>query len=473
MLEMLNGKNNQSISGIDRPVFLEAVIGIMTRPEWKVPFPSPHSNASSSSSRQHSASVSEKSDASSSSSDFLVTSIHHNIRNVFVQNLLSQMAFVVERMSTRNAPASLVSFCGKACAYAFFYCPGVADILTRLWNTPPECFRNVLEESDIHRNTNMRLYSQELALNFPMSLRTLTFQTYASFMRYLRRGPEVPLNTSQITWQGPWISRWCGRDTDLFFVFAKHVHILYADCLPADTEKSKRILAPGLLPIHAQLLAVLEDTLYKPLNPMSLSNSHAPSSVTFEDFIEGADASVSALPLGSSNGLHPMADNRLIILLRDFLSESSAEPGPARLLYAESFCSVTKAEIRKTSLFNHGACFMLCDFVEEIVPILARYSQSIGVELFDWDFWLEVCRQMMQSQNSMTEIRVFSLLFCLWDSCVGTEERKAKFCLGFLLQEPFFYTYFSHWSSMVRAYFQRLLCWRLARFPEGPTLLDT
>jgi hypothetical protein len=26
MLEMLNGKNNQSISGTDRPVFLEAVV---------------------------------------------------------------------------------------------------------------------------------------------------------------------------------------------------------------------------------------------------------------------------------------------------------------------------------------------------------------------------------------------------------------------------------------------------------------
>jgi hypothetical protein len=37
LLEMLNGRNNQSISGTDRPAFLDAVTGIMMRPEWRLP----------------------------------------------------------------------------------------------------------------------------------------------------------------------------------------------------------------------------------------------------------------------------------------------------------------------------------------------------------------------------------------------------------------------------------------------------
>lgn len=37
LLEMLNGRNNQSISGTDRPTFLDAVTGIMMRPEWRIP----------------------------------------------------------------------------------------------------------------------------------------------------------------------------------------------------------------------------------------------------------------------------------------------------------------------------------------------------------------------------------------------------------------------------------------------------
>ncbi|KAI2840569.1 hypothetical protein CBS11852_6100 [Aspergillus niger] len=473
LLEMLNGKNNQSISGTDRPVYLEAIVGIMTRPEWRVPFPLPPSHSNFPKPLKHaSTSISESSDGSSGS-DFLLESIHHNIRNIFTQNLLSQMSFVVERMSMRHAPASLVAFCGKACAYAFFFCPGVADILVRLWNTPPSIFRRVLCQSNLDKGSGTKALTQDLASNFPAALRTLAFHAHTALVRYLRQKPDVPLSTVQIPWQSPWVSRWSGRDTDLFFVFVKYIHVLYADALPPDLDKAKRILAPGLLPIHSQLLVVLEDTLYKQSVPQMPETNHTAAAVTFDDFIEGTDAAVSALPLGAANSHRLMAENRLIILLRDFLSESSLEPNHARLLYAESFCTIMRAAAERTSLFDHNACFLLCDFVEEVIPIITRYSHSMENDLFDWKFWLQVCRQMMQSHNSLTEVRVFSFLFAIWSTWTASEERKANLCLEFLLEESIFYHYFSHWSPMVRAYFHRLLCWRLGRFNDEPTSLDT
>ncbi|KKK19585.1 hypothetical protein P175DRAFT_0508630 [Aspergillus ochraceoroseus IBT 24754] len=473
LLDMLNGKHNQSVSGTDRPVYLEAVVGIMTRSEWRIPFPMPPSNGNPPKPLKHtSTSISETSEASSGS-DFLLESIHHNIRNIFTQNLLSQMAFVVERMSMRHAPASLVSFCGKACAYAFFFCPGVADILVRLWNTPPNIVRRVYAEWHLEKGVGQRSVAQDLALNFPIALRTLSFHAPPALIRYLRQKPDVPLNTSQIQWQSPWVSRWCGRDTDLFYVFAKYVHLLYADAIPSDLEKSRRILAPGLLPIHAQILVALEDTLYKQSQPQLPDNSHATTAITFDDFIEGADGSASALPLGAANSHRSMAENRLIILLRDFLSESSLEPNHARLLYAESFCMIMKTAAQRTSLFDHNACFLLCDLVEEVIPIISRYSHSVEMDLLDWKFWLEACGQMMRSHNSLTEVRVFSFLFCIWGTWTSSEERKADLCLRFLLDESLFYHYFSHWSPMVRAYFHRLLCWRLGRFNGEPSPLDS
>lgn len=474
MLEMLNGKHNQSISGTDRPVFLEAVVGIMTRPEWRIPFPTAHQNGGPTDSlRYASTSVSENSEGSGSSgSDFLVESIHHNIRNIFVQNLLSQMGFVVERMSMRHAPASLVAFCGKACAYAFFFCPGVADILVRLWNTSPTVFRRILAASAGSRAGNMRAYTQELSLSFPMAIRPLAFHSHAPLLRYLRTKPEAPLNTTTIPWHGPWIARWCGRDTDLFFVFIKYIHILYAEYLPPQTEKPKRILAPGLLLIHAQLLVAVEDTIYKQsVHPMP-ENPHTAAAITFDDFIESPDASTSSHSL-SRNINRSMAENRLVILLRDFLSESSAEPNRARLFYAESFCGILKVAAQKISLFDHNACFLLCDLTEEVIPIITRYAQSIETELFDWSFWQEVCRQMMQSHNSLTEVRVFSFIYCVWGTWSATDVRKAGLCLDFLLHEPIFFHYFSHWSPMVRAYFHRLLCWRIGRYTEEPSPLDS
>ena len=477
MLEILNGKNNQSLSGTDRPVFLEAVIGIMTRPEWRIPFPTAQQDGGLTESLKYAAStsISEISEGSGSSgSDFLVESIHHNIRNIFVQNLLSQMAFVVERMSMRHAPASLVAFCGKACAYAFFFCPGVADILARLWNIPPATFRRIFAESTQSRHGNLRTYTQDLSASFPIALRHLAFHSHIQLQRYLRRKPEAPLNTTSIPWHGPWIARWCGRDTDLFFVFAKYIHILYAEYLPPETEKTNRYLAPGLLLIHAQLLVAIEDTIYKQSIQQMPEAPYTAAAITFDDFIESPDASTSSHSLGSGRNSHrSMAENRLIILLRDFLSESSADPNRAQLLYAETFCELLKVSAQRISIFDHNACFLLCDFVEEVIPIITRYAQSIDTELFDWNFWLDVCRRMMQSHNSLTEVRVFSFIYSVWGTWASTEERKAALCLGYLLHEPVFFHYFNHWSPMVRAYFQRLLCWRIGRYHGDPSALDS
>ncbi|KAJ5717547.1 hypothetical protein N7488_003193 [Penicillium malachiteum] len=477
MLEMLNGKPNQTISGTDRPIFLEAVVGIMTRPEWRMPFPTAQQSSGLTDSLQYaSTSVSETSEGSASSgSDFLLESIHHNIRNIFIQNLMSQISFVVARMSQRNAPASLVAFCGKACAYAFFFCPGVADILVRLWNTDPAMFRRVFAESAGSRLGTLRAYTQELALSFPTALRPLAFHSHAPLLRYLRKKPEPPLNTANIPWNGPWIARWCGRDTDLFFVFVKYVHILYAEYLPPEIEKTSRILAPGLLLVHAQLLVALEDTIYKQSMHQTSENAHTATAITFDDYLESPDASASPHQLGGGirNSHRSMAENRLIILLRDFLSDNSAEPNRARLLYAETFCGLLKVVAQKISLFDHNACFLLCDLTEEVIPIITRYAQSIETELFDWSFWLDVCRNMNQSYNSLTEVRVFSFIYSVWGTWIATEERKASLCLDFLLHEPVFYHYFTHWSPMVRAYFHRLLCWRVGRFNGAPSALDS
>jgi len=36
LLEVLDGRQNQTVSGVDRPILLEACYAIMTRPEWRL-----------------------------------------------------------------------------------------------------------------------------------------------------------------------------------------------------------------------------------------------------------------------------------------------------------------------------------------------------------------------------------------------------------------------------------------------------
>lgn len=472
MLEVINGKNAQPINGTDRPTYLEAIVGIMTRPEWRIlTFPASTLAASTLGNHGNPTSRSHTS-LESAGSDFILESIQHNIRNIFSQNLLSQIGFCIDRMSMRHTPASVVTFSAKTCAYATFFCPGVADVLVRLWKVRPDGLRRVLAGFEMSTSSNIRIQeSEDISSNFPPAVRSLSFTSHAETVRCLRREVPPPLSTSQINWFGPWVSRWSGRDTDLFFIFVKHFHILAAEFLPPKTPASKRVYAPGLIMVHAQMLKILENTLQKS-TPGPMDSLQGATTPTFDDLIDGADASAAAMPLGSANSLRAMSENRLIVLVRDVIMDPTIEP-QVKLLFVELFCAILKAVTKKTSLFDHNACFVLLDFVEDVASIISAYCQTINQpDLLDWDFWLDVCQQMMQSNNSLTEVRVFAFIFAVWDAINGTNDTRERLCLGILLHESVFYKYFSHWSSMVRAYFHRLLCWRLARY-DGDPKLDT
>ena len=459
---MLNGRNGQSVSGSDRPAVLEGVTGIMLRAEWKL---SPSSiMPRTDKSRTYLKSRSTTS-LDSTGSEFLAESVLHNVRNTFIQNLLSQMAFVVDKMSMRSVPASVASFCGKASAFAFFFCPGVAEILVRLWSIPSESVRRVLDESGIFRNASLGPTTDKVAIGFPMHLRALAFKSLPSLMRHLRRVPQLPLSSAYIPWNGPWVGRWAGKDSDLFFVFVKYFFILSNEHLSEEVTKIERACAPCHVLVQAQLLTVLDATIHRSTSSQHMGSIAGPQPITFDDLL-GADAFAATLPLPAPDAIRSMAENRLILLLREFLLDTSSVPEVIRGAFAESFGALLKATSRRTSLFDHIACFTLCDFLEEAIVILARYYNDAEdpVSFLDWPFWLDVCKRMMSSHNSMTEVRMYAFLYGLWGIITKDETRKRDLCIGWLLTEDHFQQQFNHWCPMVRAYYMRLLCWRVARF---------
>lgn len=460
LLEMLHGQSSQNISGTDRPAFLESVTGIMTRPEWRVP-PFPTSPGSTPQPRRPALTSRSTTSVESSNSDFLTDTIHHNVRNMFIENLLSQMSFAVEKMSMRSAPASLVAFCGKVCAYAFVFCPGVADILMRLWSLSPIALKRAQAEFEMPRATNLSEISKDVAGHFPPNLRSLSFTTHTALVRRLRQHSPLPKGTAEIPWYGPWTARWAGRDSDLFFVFVKHFYTLIVEFLPEHVPQKHRLCVPGLVPVQAQILVVLESTLYRQANQQPSPETYASS--MFEE-LENPDAPAATMPLTSANAARSMAENRLIMVLRDILADTSPELFQLREIYAESFGSVVKAAARKISLYDGNACFVLCDFMEELLAIMFRYHQKVPTQqVLDWSFWLKVCQAMMQSHNSLTEVRLLAFVYSTWNIIIGNEERRRMFCLDWLLDEKFFEKHFNHWCPMVRGYYQRLLCWRMAR----------
>ncbi|KAK5098104.1 hypothetical protein LTR70_004348 [Exophiala xenobiotica] len=462
LMELLHGSGQQSISGTDRPAFLEAICEIMVRPEWKTP-PYNSSPTEPSDLQQCTMKTDSQSSIDSDEPDFLVRTIHQNIRNMFVQNIIQQMTFVVDKLSMRAAPASLVIFGGKTCAYGFFFCPGVADMLARLWHIPPGTLRRIFAEYGPASGRKAGIISRALASSFPPALRSLCFSSYTALSRQLQNKAQTPPNTAHIRWHGPWINRWIGRDSDLFFVFVKHYHLLVAEHLPRHLLLEERMGVPGLVVVHAQVLMNLESALYRQAGNVAAEH-YSPASGDNPD-------AMAPLPMVIPNATRSIGENRLVMLLRDVIGKR--RPGNAALaeVLVGSFQYILKAAVRKVSMYNNDACFVLCDFLEELVPLVTKYQQ-VHVEDEDWGFWLKVYRQLMQSQATMTQIRVIAFLYSTWSLLIINEEKKKQLVLDWLLEPRFFAQYFNHWSPMVRHYFYRLLCWRIARSDGNASDVD-
>ena len=461
LIEMLNGRHNQFVSGTDRPIFLEGITGVMARAEWRTP-----SQAFSKQPdtpvflRQGMQTSSSLTSFESAGSDFLTESVYHNVRNIFIQNLLSQMAFVVDKMSMRSAPASLVAFCGKTCAYAFFFCPGVADLLVRLWHLSSDLLKRIMTELGVPRGRKIGDQSIEVASHFPPAMRNLAINSHAQLVKTLHQKMPLPLGAAFIRWYGPWVGRWNGRDSDLFFSFAKNYHQLVVEIFPRALEKEIRACVPGLVLVHAQILAVLEATLYRQASQQQ-PDMYASNAL---DDLDSPDAALS-LPHTTANATRSMTENRLVQLLRELLLDSSAGQQQLRDLYAQSFDSILKVATRNISIYNSDACFVLCDLMEEILSITSCYNRNHPeTPVLDWPFWLQVCKQLMASQNTLTEIRLLAFLYTTWNILIDNADRRRDLCLEWLLEPAFFDRTFNHWCPMVRAYYLRLLCWRVARF---------
>jgi hypothetical protein len=465
LLELVAGRNNQSISGTDRPIILEGIAAVMERPEWRL-YPSPFCALAD---REETLSASTTSSNTSSSSDFLAESVYHNVRNIFTQNLQSQLAFVVEKMSLRNAAASLVTFCGKTCAYAFCFCPGIADMLVHLWSPSLDMMKRVMEESGVSKLDRLDAVSDRVVAAFPPMLHSLKLLSLNRLLRQLHKPVLPPLAMANLDWYGLWTKRWSGAESDLFYVFVKHFHILVSDFLPVEPSKAERICVPGLIMVHAQILVNLDATINRNAAPPPEDLSTA-TNITFDDVLE-PDATASNIAIPPANATRMMQENRLIMLIRDFLSERNAHLHIARRMFADSFARLLQAQARKISIYDNSACYTLCDFLEEAFIIMVRYEQHDSDQhaVMDWPFWFSVFKAMAASHNTATEIKLYAFLYSSWCTLVTDERRKAGLCLDFLLEPAFFESRFNHWCPMVRSYFMRLICWRVARYDGNET----
>ncbi|KAK1754906.1 hypothetical protein QBC47DRAFT_203717 [Echria macrotheca] len=477
----------QPVSGADRPILLEATTMIMARPEWRL-CTSSFQPLAERSPEERVRVRSNTLSTTNSDFDYLADSADQNVRNMFVTNLVTQMALAIDKMSLRHTPQSIVSWCGKACAYAFFFAPGIADVLVRLWVVNADLLRRAADEFGLPRKS--RGESDDIVALFPPHLGRLGWTSANVLTEKLRQPARLPLTLAKIAWHGPWVTRWRGGDTDLFYIFCKYYHILSEEFIPDGLPLVEKARGPGFVLLHAHLLSIMDSTIHR---QASIDAMLGPP---MAEGMHGADAALGmALP---SNLLKSMDENRIIVLLRDMLAESSNGVGIGiKHTFAEAFMGILKASTKRTSRYEHAPCFTLCDFLEVALLALDSFQSNINnsvatspteestpsytlemagstrlVDYIDWAFWFDVGKMIMNSNNTMSEIRIMSFIFTVWDAITADPARKEALCLGWLLTEEIFEKFFNNWCPMVRAYYMRLLCWRVCRDSGSPNELD-
>lgn len=452
LLAQLQNRSANAIAGSDRQMYLEGVSGLMSRPEWRPP-----QSEFSPLAEQISKSQSSTSLASDVSRYSVQKSVQHNIKTLFTRTLIDTMAFAVEKMSQRTAPATLVAFAGKVVAYAFFFCPGAAEILISLWHIPPGAVTRAVQQFGIGRATDLRGVSEDIVMGFPETLHTLGFSTLGGTLRQLKKTVKPPLGNS-VNWYGDWTNRWIGRDSDLLFVFLKHFHILMCEFLPPSVTSTARTCAPAFVLVQAHILNILDNTIHKQTAKPAAGPPGA-SLLTFDDVL--AKVSTIPVPMGRN-----MSENKIVVLLRDVATDRQSCTSRCRNIIAESLSAMMMAAAQRTKVFDADACFALCDVMEELLPILnfAEKLADNGAKYIDWTFWLNVMKRMAECDNNMTELRLICMVYSIWRLLIDDEDRKRALCIDWLLTPVVWDKFFCHWCPMVRAYFMRLICWRVSRY---------
>ena len=186
--------------------------------------------------------------------------------------------------------------------------------------------------------------------------------------------------------------------------------------------------------------------------------------------------------------------------------------------YCVQFEKILHAVALKTSLYDLESCIILCDLVEEFLSslILSNSHSKHRVlmqkdNVIDWEFWIHVIQRMLTGENSNTELRALAFLFNVWDNIpISSSNNTASHsntdhqrrcsesktddnanqetifdlyfddqeglrwnCTVWLLSSQLWKRYFCHWHPLVRAYYLRLLCWRVASVGSESGLLSS
>lgn len=420
--------------------------------------------------------------------------------STYTNRLCDTLDYAIGKLSSMKVVPVLISaFVGKVFAYAFFFLPGVSNALLFLLN-----IKQLTLDCSLTKGATYLLEVIKAAQSiFPKHL--APFINYRGLERLDRNRkksincvppPKHPVRGISDP-NGPWVLTWMSCDSDIFNSFLRH-YVNISSFFVDDHREVPFEVFPGINVILCNMHHIFNVCVSKILletanngsfKRLAISKLSSPSHNGAKQLSLSQSLSLSQQPQSQSLLLPPFPgsaiarpmDANYAPLIKLF--KTIRDIGYSDISFLDSIVrSVDRIMINlasTTSIYDFGRSASIFNLVCEFSNYVADPTD------IDWEFWLG-CVYLTLSKTSLIQsiIMSFAFLFNVWkvipsqlsqspcpdqeahlsEWLTNTSESYKENFARWLTCNEIWQVYFTHWNPLVRAYYMRLISWRVIGF---------
>lgn len=477
----------------DRSIFFETVIGVMTRVEFQ-----------------------EFDDVGLLSSLPPDSNIDLGSLRRYRDLTYMTLDFAVDRLNQKGVYSNMISFCAKVLAHSFFKLPDVGNKLVRALPVRKGCLRRIVEEMG-GNESNASLNRNVMMSSFPVHLEELCYKDAKSWWRRIETHDDgimadMASTGVRIEMSGNWIRRWQSDDSELFFSFYKYYHAVLreyfdkrggisvmfqympdGDMIYTESNSQPRSLAylyaPGYAHLAAFFLEKIDSLIHREIYSVTTLTPNASR--------DSLMVNASALMLNGGGGGRPKVLEVANKRLSDTIAHAARQFGG---IFKDMSNVWFRAVVKRTSLWDAEGVFSLVDFADALCLELTAPLKSLDKSTdekekdkdkdkenrtddenshFNVDVYFDVTYLfriitlvLTTTDHTISVMRILSFIYSHFAQLTRSGDAKRMLCLDVLLRADIFDAMFLHWGPMCRAYFMRLLVWRVSRIGLKPPSTD-
>ncbi|RIA81284.1 hypothetical protein C1645_790746 [Glomus cerebriforme] len=227
--------------------------------------------------------------------------------------LMSTLHYAIDRLNQKGVYSNVISFCARVLALCFFKIPGVGFALLQALPVSKSHIKRILKETvgdDDSSLDHMTKQNEKISAMFPEHLKILCFINLRSWWKQFENAKRI-WGEPPIEMSGNWIRRWQSDDSELFFSFYKHYHVVLKSYLASHFTKSgsvktitppfEYITAPGYIHLASFFLLKIESLIHRNIHTITtVIQFEHPRGGNTNNVIQGGSG-------GISNGINPNA----------------------------------------------------------------------------------------------------------------------------------------------------------------------